>query len=426
MAPKKSNLFSSPKKQAKFAKAAVKQTKKQTAQIGKTFSALRNAIGQFISKPKPKPKKAKVSKPATAKAKPATAKAKPVTAKAKPATAKAKPAKAKPIKPTPPKSKPTKAVPKKLAVAPGAPSYTLQELASSKSRNLATLFSNVEKNAAKIDALKTPQQMWSFKIYDRYSITPFFSIGSVANFLANSRGLDDDDNPNLYDRISFLTTSLSPTEFQSEVSSRHVTQRQARLERNKKVRSLVGGETTDGRRLTMGEQAEILADQLIAERAEKESIIDGLLARILELENRTSKKAKGKAKGKAKAKKAKAKKAVPKKAAKKSAPKSTSKKATSKKPTPKKAKVKNEPKKHTPTSRPSSTGASKSKAKSTPRAASKAKSTRAKATAKSSAKSKPIKKVASPVKPKKSKAKKAAPKKAAPKKSAAPKNNLIC
>ena len=148
-------------------------------------------------------------------------------------------------------------------LTPGQPSYTLQELASSKAKNLAKLLARIEENAASIDLLKEPEQLWAFQVYDKHSLTVYASIAGMMEFLqtsgASTQGLvkAEMENPNLVMKISILTKGKSGGKMADAVSEYRVevAERQRLLrEKNRaiigKLQKRFGRLHPDGRRKT--------------------------------------------------------------------------------------------------------------------------------------------------------------------------------
>jgi hypothetical protein len=157
----------------------------------------------------------------------------------------------------------TRGRPKARAVRPlrgvkkGKSSYTLQELASSKSTNLGKLLAKIEENSEQIDQLKQPEQMWAFQIYDRHSLVPYESIYGMMDFLQASGGLVTaaKDDPKLVVKISILTKGSSGqpmqdivSEYRREVEARQQAQREKNAGVDKAARKRFGSKDAKGRR----------------------------------------------------------------------------------------------------------------------------------------------------------------------------------
>ena len=303
---KSSSKSKPPPNPIKFGKAAAKQTKRQASNvkrsvkaIAQTFIKFRDALGRFTSV-KPKSSKPKKQSPKPAPKKPPSKKvpASPrVSSKqgsklvSKPKASKQSVVSAKPKRPA--SAKPLILRPKQ--------SYTLRELAGSKSKSLAKLLSNVEERADQIDALKSEDQLWTFKIYDRHSLVPYQSISGMMNFLSASGGLMSNQDAGLVSRISILTkgepsqsAESIAREYRVEVEQRHAEQRKRNSDIERNARRIVGGKDVAGRRRSKNElleQAILLADRERTAREATEKRLAAMESKIKRLMKPAKKKA---------------------------------------------------------------------------------------------------------------------------------------
>ena len=142
-------------------------------------------------------------------------------------------------------------------VKAGKESYRLQELASSKSKNLGKLLAKIEERTDQIDALKRPDQMWAFQIYDRHSLVPYESIGGMMEFLQASGGLINSakEDTGLWTKVSILTKgeagqpmANTVLDYRREVEARQLAQREENAATMRAATARFGGKTSEGRR----------------------------------------------------------------------------------------------------------------------------------------------------------------------------------
>ena len=166
----------------------------------------------------------------------------------------------------------TRGRPKVKAVRPprgakkGKRSYTLQELASSKSKNLGKLLAKIEENSEQIDQLKSPEQMWAFQIYDRHSLVPYESIYGMMDFLQASGGLVTaaKEDAGLFTKVHILTKGTpgqpmqdTVLDYRREVEARQLAQRTENAAIDKAARARFGSKGVSGRRKS---KYQLLAD----------------------------------------------------------------------------------------------------------------------------------------------------------------------
>ena len=151
-------------------------------------------------------------------------------------------------------------------VKAGKQSYKLQELASSKSKNLGKLLAKIEERTDQIDALKRPDQMWAFQIYDRHSLVPYESIGGMMEFLQASGGLLNSakEDTGLWTKVSILTKgeagqpmANTVLDYRREVEARQLAQRTENAAIDKAARARFGSKGISGRRKS---KYQLLAD----------------------------------------------------------------------------------------------------------------------------------------------------------------------
>lgn len=225
-----SKKSSGTKKLARDAKAVSRQSKKATknvaANLKQTGKLIRAITG---SKTKPKSKATKEKTPKKAAAKKQTKRD---------------------TTSVPPPPKPKRSTSKKHTPAqPGASSYRLTDLASGK--NLGQLFSNLEENVDKIDALKPEGARWAFKIYDRQSLAVYRSMRQVLGHIGYLSNVEQLKKPAI-DKISFLTIGGTPKEYQNKRKGERMELDKRNAETISEVRRTVGG-STEGRSKTKNE-----------------------------------------------------------------------------------------------------------------------------------------------------------------------------